>query len=123
MSVYALSSTALIVQWEAVPCIEQNGDITGYSVQYRVVGSESIQNMSVSGANVTETTISNLIPSTNYFIEVAAVNRAGIGVYSTFLVVETPYSGRLIIYYSSLEFMHVFLEFRCISQSEWQYHS
>ena len=84
--------------------------------------------MSVSGANVTETTISSLIPSTNYFIEVAAVNRAGIGVYSTSLVVETPYSGRLIILYysySSLEFMHdiVFPEFRCISQSEWQYHS
>ena len=91
MSVYALTSSSIIVQWGTVPCIHRNGDITGYSVQYRVVGSESIQNMSVSGANVTETTISSLIPSTNYFIEVAAVNRAGIGVYSTSLVVETPY--------------------------------
>ena len=38
--------------------------------------------MSVSGGSVTEATISNLIPSTTYFIQVAAVNRAGIGLYS-----------------------------------------
>ena len=110
VNVSALNPTALIVRWEAVPCIEQNGDITGYSVQYRVVGSESIQNMSVS--EVTETTISNLIPSTNHFIEVAAMNRAGIGVYSTSLVVETPYSGRLIIYLAA---WNLFYCYACVS--------
>ena len=38
--------------------------------------------MSISGSAVTETTISGLDFSTNYSIEVAAVNNAGIGTYS-----------------------------------------
>ena len=38
--------------------------------------------MSVSGGAVAEATISGLLLSTNYFIEVAAVNSAGTGVYS-----------------------------------------
>ena len=39
--------------------------------------------MPVSGASTTQTTISGLNPSTNYSIQVAAVNSAGIGEYSS----------------------------------------
>ena len=42
----------------------------------------STQTVSVSGGATTETTISGLLSSTNYSIEVAAVNSAGTGVYS-----------------------------------------
>ena len=38
--------------------------------------------MNVPGGSVTEATISSLKSSTTYFIQVAAVNSAGIGVYS-----------------------------------------
>ena len=38
--------------------------------------------MNVSGGSITEATISSLISSTTYFIQVAAVNSAGMGVYS-----------------------------------------
>ena len=76
------TSTSIIVQWGAVDCIHRNGDITGYSVQYGVVGSGSTQTMSVSGGSITETTISSLMSSTTYSIQVAAVNCAGTGVYS-----------------------------------------
>ena len=38
--------------------------------------------MSVSGEDASQTTLYGLEPSTNYSIEVAAVNSAGIGVYS-----------------------------------------
>ena len=71
------TSTTITVQWGAVDCIHHNGDITGYSVQYGVVGSGNTQTMSVSGANVTEATISSLMSSTTYSILVAAVNSAG----------------------------------------------
>ena len=51
--------------------------------------------MSVSGGNVTEATISGLTPSTTYSIEVAAVNSAGTGVYSSPPVIaETPLMGK-----------------------------
>ena len=38
--------------------------------------------MTVSGSNTTEATITNLIPSTMYIVQVAAINDAGDGVYS-----------------------------------------
>ena len=76
------SSSSITVQWGAVDCIHHNGDITGYSVQYWVVGSGSTQTMSVSGGSATEATISSLMSSTTYSIQVAAVNSAGIGLYS-----------------------------------------
>ena len=65
-----------------VPCADQNGDITGYSVIYGVHGSSSTQTVNVTGGSTTEATILNLTWSTNYSIEVAAVNEAGTGVYS-----------------------------------------
>ena len=55
-------------------------------MQYGVVGSGNPQTMSVSGGSVT---ISSLMVSTTYSIQVAAVNSAGIGVYSDLLIVHT----------------------------------
>ena len=46
------------------------------------MGSGSTQNKTVSGASETGTMISDLIPSTTYDVQVAAVNGAGTGVYS-----------------------------------------
>ena len=76
------SSSSITVQWGMVPCIHHNGDITGYSIQYGVVRSGSIQIMSVLESDTSQTTISGLRPATTYSIQVAAVNSAGIGVYS-----------------------------------------
>ena len=72
-----------------VPCDDQNGPITDYSVRYGVMGSGSTQTETVSGASQTETTISNLMPSTTYTVEVAAVNSAGTGNYSDPLTTRT----------------------------------
>ena len=84
-----VTSSSITVQWEAVDCTDRNGDITGYSVWYGVQGSGSTQTMNVSGGSVTEATISSLMPSTTYSIQVAAVNSAGIGVYSTSHIIQT----------------------------------
>ena len=62
--------------------VSRNGDITGYSVQYGEVGSGSTQTMPVSGGSATEATISGLMPSTTYSIQVAAETSAGTGPYS-----------------------------------------
>ena len=84
VDVSEVTSSNITVQWGAVPCIHRNGDITGYSVQYGVEGSESTQTMTVSGASVN---ITGLVESTTYTIEVAAVNNVGIGVYSEPLII------------------------------------
>ena len=65
-----------------VPCIHQNGPITGYSVRYGVMGSGSTRNKTVSGASETGTMISDLMSSTTYVVQVAAMNGNGTGVYS-----------------------------------------
>ena len=78
------NSTSITVQWGEVPCPDQNGVITGYSVQYGVVGSGNTpQTMDVDGADTTETAITGLTPSTTYSISVAGVNNQLIGVYSS----------------------------------------
>ena len=82
VTVTGVTSSTISVQWGSVPCIHQNGDITGYSVQYEVMGSGNTQTMNVTGANVTEATLSNLTPSTTYSVQVAVVNSAGTGVFS-----------------------------------------
>ena len=93
VSVSEVTSSSITVQWGAVDCIHRNGDITGYSVRYGVQGSGSTQTMSVSGGGATQTIISGLESSTNYSIEVAAVNNAGTGVYSPVIMKETADSG------------------------------
>ena len=75
-------STSITVQWGAVPCADQNGPITGYSVRYGEMGSGSSQTVTVSGASVTEVTLSSLLKYTNYSVRVAAVNSADTGVFS-----------------------------------------
>ena len=51
-------------------------------MRYEVVGSGNTQVIFISGTSSNEYIILNLMPSTNYTIEVAAVNSAGIGRYS-----------------------------------------
>ena len=87
------SSTAISVQWGPVePCADQNGPITGYSVRYGEMGSGSTQNKTVSGEDSRMTTISEsgLTKVTVYTVEVAAETRAGTGVYSLPLTIQTP---------------------------------
>ena len=76
-------TSSISVQWGPVDCIHRNGNITGYSVQYVVVGNGSPQTVNVPGGGTYETTITGLMPSTTYSIEVAAVNGAGTGVNSS----------------------------------------
>ena len=57
--------------------MHQNGEITGYAIQYEVSVSGDKQTVET---NETEVTLSSLTPETNYEISVAAVNTEGTGV-------------------------------------------
>ena len=77
-----MDSSIIILHWEPVDCKHENGLITGYRVQYWVVGSRRIHTINVPGRATTKRIIKGLEPGTAYFIQVAAVNSAGTGVYS-----------------------------------------
>ena len=86
------TSYSITLQWETVPCEHRNGDITGYSVKYEEMGSldkASETLIYITGASVTEATISNLMLSTNYSIEIAAMNHAGTGMFSNAIIIKT----------------------------------
>ena len=77
-----------------IPCIHQNGDITGYSVQYGVMGAGSVntQTKAVSGGSTTNTHLSSLTVLTNCSIQVTAINSGGTGVFSNPVVGFTDLS-------------------------------
>ena len=91
-----------------VPCIHHNGDLTGYSVQYREVWGKGTQTMNVSGGNASQTTISGLEPSKTYSIQVAAVNSAGVGLYSS-PTYQLTLGNECWLYHSPLFGDHFFL--------------
>ena len=83
-----VTSSSITVQWGKVDCIHRNGDITGYSVQYREVGSAEGERTLMMVSN-RRATISDLTPSTEYTVSVAAVNSAGTGMYSDEIMQQT----------------------------------
>ena len=92
VSVSAVTSSSITVQWGAVDCIHRNGDITGYSVRYGEVGSvegdKSVEMVSGdSGGGMYD--ISGLSAATRYTVEVAAVNSVGPGEYSDLMTTLT----------------------------------
>ena len=93
VSVSEVTFSSIAVQWGAVDCIHHNGDITGYSVRYGVQGSsEGDMTVEMSSGNSSGGMyqISGLSTATMYTFEVAAVNSAGTGVYSSAMIAETP---------------------------------
>ena len=118
VSVSEVTSSSITVQWGAVNCSDRNGDITGYSVRY------GVQTESVSGGGATQTIISGLTASTEYSIEVAAVNSAGIGDYSVPMTAETPESkcAYLQVLWNEMNIYLIYSHYRCVPQSEWRQH-
>ena len=71
----SITSRSVSVSWTLIRCIERNGPITSYTVEFQEVGEALIPGVVV---NRTFTT-SGLTPYTNYIFKVAGVNDAGTG--------------------------------------------
>ena len=76
-----INSTAISLSWGEVNCTERNGAITGYSVQYSIVGGIQSTTVNVTG-DFTSIVIGGLTEFTIYTFSVAAVNNIGVGNYS-----------------------------------------
>ena len=80
-----VTANSITVQWEEVPCLHRNGEITGYTVVART-GTTDITEF-VNG-DARSATVSGLEPFTQYTVLVAAVNGAGTSE-PTSIMVET----------------------------------
>ena len=86
------TSTNVTIAWDAVNCIERNSNITGYVVRFTPPSTSGTNSVMVAGTGDAGgmVTIDRLTPSTQYSIQVAAVNSDGnIGVLSSALSVQT----------------------------------
>ena len=76
------TSRSVSVSWDAIDCIERNGVITGYTVEFQEQGGARIP-----GEVMNQTfTTSGLTPHTNYTFRVAGVNGKGTGPFSTHII-------------------------------------
>ncbi len=92
-----LSSTEIMVTWDMVPTIDQNGIITMYEVQYEPLevfgGQIQTQTMNVSVPN-RSVTLRNLQEFVNYTISVRAYTSVGEGPYSVGMTAMTQQDGK-----------------------------
>ena len=94
-----INSTNIIIAWDAVNCIERNSNITGYVVHYTTPSTSGNDSVMVAGSGDAGgmVTIGGLTPSTQYSIQVAAVNSNGdVGLAAASLSVNS--SGELCTY-------------------------
>ena len=66
----AITPSSITIQWDTVPCIHQNGEITGHVIRFSKVGG---QQMEEKGGVMRKFEITGLEPATEYEIMVAAV--------------------------------------------------
>ena len=68
--------------WRGVPCIQQNGPITGYAVRYFATCGSDKDVQQYTSVGTMDDTISGFTPNTEYAFQVAAVDVNGTGTFS-----------------------------------------
>ncbi|XP_036405709.1 protein sidekick-2 [Megalops cyprinoides] len=77
------TNQSIMIQWQPPPESHQNGLLRGYSVRYCLAGLPvGYQYKNITNPDVTNLLLEDLIIWTNYEIEVAAYNGAGLGTFS-----------------------------------------
>ena len=74
------TSTSITVMWDRLSCVDRNnGEITGYRIQYGVTTLSTTVNITGTSASDRTFTASGLVPLTTYMFRIAAVNSDGVG--------------------------------------------
>ena len=86
-----------MVTWNAIECIDQNGIITNYMVQFQEQDGGASVAGGVVNVNDRTYTVSGLTPATPYTFRVAGVTSSGTGPFSPGRVVTTMDGRKLTI--------------------------
>ena len=82
------SSTSILVKWNEVPAVEQNGIITGYTITYKSQTENDNGNVQVNGS-VRQTVLTYLKEYVNYNITVFASTVKGNGPATVPIILRT----------------------------------
>jgi len=77
-----VQSTKVSLIWTGVPCVQQNGPITGYVVRYYATCGPDRDVQKTKSVVTTGSIIDCLTPNSEYAFQVAAVNTNGTGPFS-----------------------------------------
>ena len=88
-----VSSRSITVNWNEIPCIQHNGRIIRYEVEFGPSGEGTISGRSF--------TANRLTPFTNYTFQVRGVTSVGSGPYSDLITITTSEEGNLMKLYTS----------------------
>ena len=88
-NIFSISSTfsSITVTWDELSCVERNGVITGYRIEY---GNTTFHRTNlVVGESNTTLTVTGLHPLSTYMLRVAAFNGIDIGPHSSYQYYQT----------------------------------
>ena len=86
MEIMFIRLTEVSLIWREVPCVQQNGRITGYVVRYYATCGTDRNVQQSQSVERTGTTITGLTPITEYAFQVAAVNVKGSGPFTELIM-------------------------------------
>ena len=112
LSLVASTSTSVTLSWAPPPTPNQNGVITGYTIQ--VFSSQQVL-LRVINASSNGSMVEALRSDTTYLFRVAAMTAVGRGPYSGYFVTMTALSG-LLSHLVMLEMLMVFLSHTIVFQ-------
>ena len=105
----SITSRSVSVSWSKIECIERNGPITKYTVEFQEVGGAPIPGVVVNRIF----TASGLTPYTNYTFRVAGVNDNGTGPFSNVTNILTEEEGN----HNYITVTTILVSFMCSSWS------
>ena len=108
MKVQSSSSTSILVTWEEVPAVKQNGIITGYTITYKSQTENDNGNVEVNGF-VRQTELKKLKEFVKYSITVFASTEKGDGPPSNPIVVTTDQDSKYIVFSYQVLFLFIFV--------------
>ena len=88
VQVYADSPRSVIVSWDSLECLDINGPEFYYVISYSSGGVDDVEKITL--GRITQHTVTELKPFTNYTFQVIAANSEGSGPPSASVTIETP---------------------------------
>ncbi len=103
-----IRSTNITLTWTEIECLDRNGVITSYTIQY---GEGNTRDMTINTqSNATTHLITGLKPFTQHTFNVAGINSVGIGPFSgPSEIIRTSEESNLIKYHPLLLFFVFYL--------------
>ena len=87
-----MTARSVNVSWNEIECIERNGMITNYAVEFSSLGGSVIPGVLM--MNERRFTASGLTPFTNYTFQVAGINSNGTGPFSDLVTIQNDEDSR-----------------------------